>query len=73
VTLSEFEAAFLNGVQGSVNRKVRGSSPRSGAKSELEARFQGGDIAVIGAGSMENRTTREVSLTPRRLACLVGE
>jgi hypothetical protein len=34
--LSEFEPPFLNGVQRSVNRKVQGSNPCSGAKSELE-------------------------------------
>ncbi len=32
----EYESPFLNGMQRSVNRKVRGSNPRSGAKSEYE-------------------------------------
>ncbi len=31
VALSEFEQPVLNGLQRSVNRKVRGSNPRSGA------------------------------------------
>ncbi len=35
--LSEFEPPFLNGVQRSVNRKVQGSNPCSGAKSEYES------------------------------------
>jgi|SRR5712692_2843991 len=33
--LSELGAPFLNGVHRSVNRKVQGSNPWSGAKSEL--------------------------------------
>ncbi len=33
---SEFRPPFLNGVQRSVNRKVQGSNPRSGAKSERD-------------------------------------
>jgi hypothetical protein len=40
VALSEFEPLFLNGVQRSVNRKVQGSNPWSGAKSEYEFRLQ---------------------------------
>jgi hypothetical protein len=36
VLLSEFQAPFLNGVQRSVNRKVQGSNPWSGAKTELK-------------------------------------
>jgi|SRR5216683_6691370 len=35
---SELEPAFLNGLQRSVNRKVQGSNPWSGAKSEYENR-----------------------------------
>ena len=34
--LSEIRAVFLNGAQRSVNRKVQGSNPWSGAKPELE-------------------------------------
>ncbi len=34
--LSEFGAQFLNGMQRSVNRKVQGSNPWSGAKSEFK-------------------------------------
>ena len=33
--LSEFKSQFLNGVQRAVNRKVQGSNPWSGAKSEF--------------------------------------
>jgi hypothetical protein len=33
---SEFEQVLLNGAQRSVNRKVQGSNPCSGAKTELE-------------------------------------
>src|SRR5216683_6331485 len=36
--LSEFIAVILNGLQRSVNRKVQGSNPWSGAKSEYENR-----------------------------------
>jgi hypothetical protein len=36
VPLSEFEPLFLNGAQRSVNRKVQGSNPWSGAKTELK-------------------------------------
>ena len=35
--LSEYEARFLNGPHRSVNRKVQGSNPCSGAKSEYES------------------------------------
>ncbi len=35
--LSEFEPQFLNGEQRSVNRKVQGSNPWSGAKSEFDS------------------------------------
>jgi len=37
--LGEFSAPFPNGAQQSVNRKVRGSNPRSGAKSEYAFRL----------------------------------
>src|SRR5260370_29228163 len=36
--LSEFIAVILNGLQQSVNRKVQGSNPWSGAKSKFELR-----------------------------------
>ena len=36
VVLSEIETPFLNGPQRSVNRKVQGSNPCSGAKSEFD-------------------------------------
>src|SRR5712691_4553961 len=36
VALSEFEPLFLNGVQRSVNRKVQGSNPWSGANCKFE-------------------------------------
>jgi hypothetical protein len=39
VALSEFEPLFLNGEQRSVNRKVQGSNPCPGAKSEYEFRL----------------------------------
>ncbi len=35
VVLSEFELPFLNGMQRSVNRKVQGSNPWSGANSRV--------------------------------------
>jgi hypothetical protein len=36
--LSEFEPLFLNGTQRSVNRKVQGSNPCSGAKTDFMSR-----------------------------------
>src|SRR5260370_31536133 len=38
----EFEPRVLNGLQRSVNRKVQGSNPWSGAKSELKTRVEAG-------------------------------
>jgi len=38
VALSEFEPLFLNGVQRSVNRKVQGSNPWSGANCKIRFR-----------------------------------
>ena len=37
--LGEFTTSFLNGAQRSVNRKVQGSNPWSGAKSEYKNRL----------------------------------
>src|SRR5260370_40131524 len=37
---SEFGSPLLNGLQRSVNRKVQGSNPWSGAKSELKTRVE---------------------------------
>ena len=39
--LSESEALFLNGTQRSVNRKVQGSNPWSGAKPDVQVRLLG--------------------------------
>src|SRR5260370_23518731 len=39
---SEFGSPLLNGLQRSVNRKVQGSNPWSGAKSELKTRVEAG-------------------------------
>ncbi len=37
VALSEFEPPFLNGMQRSVNRKVQGSNPWSGANCKFDS------------------------------------
>ncbi len=37
--LSEFGPRFLNGLQRSVNRKVQGSNPWSGAKPDVQVRL----------------------------------
>jgi hypothetical protein len=44
--LSEFEPRFLNGVQRSVNRKVQGSNPWSGANCKFEIRLDRCPLAV---------------------------
>jgi hypothetical protein len=41
-------AIFLNGLQRSVNRKVQGSNPWSGAKSEVENRVLVGIASTAG-------------------------
>src|SRR5260370_38674858 len=38
----EFGSPLMNGLQRSVNRKVQGSNPWSGAKSELKTRVEAG-------------------------------
>jgi hypothetical protein len=39
--LGEYESPFLNVVHRSVNRKVQGSNPCSGAKSDVQVRLMG--------------------------------
>jgi hypothetical protein len=43
--LSEFGPQFLNMMQRSVNRKVQGSNPCSGASSKIEIEAQVGGVA----------------------------
>src|SRR5712664_3295359 len=65
VALSEFELRFLNGVQRSVNRKVQGSNPWSGANCKFETE----PVAHKGL-SPYNLCTSFVHPFPLRLACL---
>jgi hypothetical protein len=46
VLLGEFRAPFLNGAQRSVNRKVQGSNPWSGAKIEFKSDVRPGDLSA---------------------------
>ncbi len=60
VALSEFEAPFLNGVQRSVNRKVQGSNPWSGAILKRES----SSSAIVATGS-PRRNAQGSALSPR--------
>ena len=44
MSLTELRAPFPNGLQRSVNRKVQGSNPCSGAKSELKSGTDGAPL-----------------------------
>jgi len=52
--LSEFRPLFLNGMQRSVNRKVQGSNPWSGAKTELEIGLVHTQIALADGAILRN-------------------
>src|SRR6266851_1266945 len=67
--LSEFIAVILNGLQRSVNRKVQGSNPWSGAKSEYEISLAQGWVVA----KCSNRTAavqqRHVKIGCKDMPC----
>src|SRR5712692_190505 len=64
--LSEIRAVFLNGARRSVNRKVQGSNPWSGAKSEFKMTTVYGGACRFSAATVEQQCSKS---RPPTLIC----